>query len=69
MKLFSLTANKIRELKQERDKLKEQLDAYVRMTSKELWTKELDEFLDAYNVWLDKMENEDGNKGAKRKSK
>lgn len=70
MKLFSLTSNKIDDLIQERDKKKKEYDIYKNMTIKEIYTKELDEFITEYNKWLlvcIDEEDDDANNGRKNK--
>jgi DNA topoisomerase-2 len=61
MKLFSLSNNKMKELTQERDRKRNEYNIYMKMTIKELWTRELDEFMTAYDKWFDYIEDEETN--------
>jgi DNA topoisomerase-2 len=67
MKLFSLTKNKMKELAEERDKKRKEYELYAKTTIKELWTRELDEFLIEYDKWINSLNQCDGkNTKAKR---
>ena len=59
MKLFTLTKNKMNELINERDKKRDEYNLYTKLTVKELWSKELDEFLNHYNKWYTVMKELD----------
>jgi DNA topoisomerase-2 len=52
MSLFSLTYEKMNELKNEMDNKLKEIDIYKNTTCHELWNKELDEFLVTYKKWL-----------------
>lgn len=55
MKITSLTVEKIKELLKERDNLVNDLTILQNITIKELWNNELDEFVEAYNKWINKV--------------
>lgn len=52
MKLFSLSSDKLEELKIELDKKQKERDLYAALKPKDIWIKELDEFLAEYNKWI-----------------
>ena len=56
MPLWSLTYEKIEELKKEEADIHRILEDYKNLTIAELWTRELDEFTKAYNVWMKELE-------------
>ena len=51
MGLFSLTLEKIEELNGEYETKQKEYDDYVKITTKELWKRELKEFIEAYTKW------------------
>lgn len=70
MSLWSVTLEKIEELNKEFAERQKDLDDYNSITLEELWKRELDEFVEAYNKWLIEQEEADGNpkqKGKKTK--
>ncbi len=73
MRIFSLTKNRIDELDKELDKVTTELEDYKNITIKELWTREIEEFLELYKKYLREMEEEEKFTGkisdAKGKSK
>jgi DNA topoisomerase-2 len=56
--LWSLTFEKIEELKLELDTKKALLDAYLSKTVEQIWLGELDEFEKTYNKWLLELDEE-----------
>ena len=54
MQLFSLTKEKIEELKREEEKRRVEYDDYVNTSVKQIWLRELDEFLMEYNKFLER---------------
>ncbi len=56
MPLWSLTYEKIEELKKEEEDIQTILDEYREKTIEELWISELDEFLKAYNNYVKDLE-------------
>jgi DNA topoisomerase-2 len=74
MRLFSLTSEKIEELQNEYKKKQDEYNDYNATSEKELWKRDLQEFIIAYNKWLiEKAEREDDGEddgdGKKKKSK
>jgi DNA topoisomerase-2 len=56
MPLWSLTHEKIEELKKEEKDIQKVLDEYKNLTIEKLWINELDEFVIAYNKWTEELE-------------
>jgi DNA topoisomerase-2 len=52
MNLLTLTDEKVEELERAMEKCKMLYDTYMNTPIKELWIKELDEFLEEYKLWL-----------------
>ena len=69
MKLFSLTNQRVRELRDERDKKRREYEEYRKMTIKDLWSRELDQFLVEYEGWVTQMEQEDADVSGTGKKK
>ena len=67
--LISLTVEKIDDLTNELEKIKQELIDYKKVTIEELWTREIDEFLDCYEKYLKEMELRDYNTQKKLQSK
>ncbi len=71
--ILSLTTDRIKELESNREKCQMIYDDYVNMTIKEIWNRELDELLIAYDKWCieweDELEINGGNKKNKGKNK
>lgn len=57
--IFHLTEEKMKELEDDYQKKKEELELYRKITIKELWEAELNEFTKQYKVWLKKLEAEE----------
>ena len=56
MQLWSLTFEKIEELKKEEEDIQRILDNYKNLSIDELWCRELDEFVKAYNIWMKELD-------------
>lgn len=56
MYLFSLTSEKIKELNNEKDKKQQEYDEYNSITERELWKRELNEFIEMYKKWYDESQ-------------
>ena len=56
MPLWSLTFEKIEELKKEEADIQKILADYKNLTIAEIWTRELDEFSKAYGTWMKELE-------------
>ena len=56
MPLWSLTFEKIEELKKEEEEIQKILEEYKNLTVSELWIRELDELVKAYNTYLKELE-------------
>lgn len=73
MSIMSMTQDKINELKENMKECQDIYDKYFNTTVHELWMKELDEFMNAYDKWLDewadKIENADKEKEPKKSKK
>jgi DNA topoisomerase-2 len=70
MSLFSLTREKIDELNKEYDAKKQEHDEYNSTTPKDLWKKEIEEFIKFYNEWIiERGENELNVKKTKTKTR
>ena len=52
MPIWSLTADKVRKLKNDIDSLQQKTDKLKATTEQEMWLRELDEFEKAYRKWL-----------------
>jgi DNA topoisomerase-2 len=52
IKLFELTKEKIDELNKQRDKKKAEYDEYNSLGAKDLWKRELADFVESYKKWL-----------------
>ena len=52
MPLWSLTYEKIEELKAQLEQIEKVLDEYKKKTIEDIWLDELAEFEEAYKVWL-----------------
>ena len=57
MNLLTLTDEKVEELEKLMEKCKLLYEEYLNTPIKELWLKELDEFLEEYKKWLERWEN------------
>jgi len=70
MSLFSFTEEKIAKLNEEYKNKKKEYDNYCNLSVKEIWKKEIEEFIEAYNIWnVDRIKHENENKIGKSKSK
>jgi DNA topoisomerase II len=73
MHISSLTKEKIEELENQRDSKQEEFDDYSSIGEKELWRREINDFMTAYDKWMqekrDRMEDEDENGSVKKKKK
>ncbi|ATZ80450.1 DNA topoisomerase 2 [Bodo saltans virus] len=73
MQLFSLTSEKIEELENEYKKKQAEYDDYDATSIKELWKRDLQEFIISYNKWLlekaEREEDEDDENGGTAKKK
>jgi DNA topoisomerase-2 len=69
MRLWSLSQNQINELTIECEKKQKEFDIYVNKTIKQLWTNELDEFVEKYNEWLKEMNDDDVDESGDKKKK
>lgn len=67
MALFSLTEEKIEELQKEYEEKKAEYEYYESKTEKEIWLEELEEFIEAYDVWLETISSENSNRPKKAK--
>jgi DNA topoisomerase-2 len=67
MGLFSLTKEKMEDLEKEIELKQAELDNYMKLTIKELWLKELNDFEVEYQKYLKSFEEEDLNKKTKTK--
>jgi len=56
MPLWSLTYEKIEELKKEEEDIQKILEEYRKKTIEDIWNNELDEFLKAYNNYVNELE-------------
>jgi DNA topoisomerase-2 len=56
--LWSLTFEKIEELKKELEDTRRVLDEYKKLTVNDIWLSELDEFMEHYEKWLKEWEEE-----------
>jgi len=61
MNMFAVTKEKINELNIEYNKKQKEYDYYVNTSEKDMWKKEINEFLDCYKIWIKKREKEDKN--------
>ena len=59
MKIWSVTKTKKLELIKERDDIKKEHDLYAKLTIKEIWTNELNEFIEEYKAWQEKTNDEE----------
>jgi DNA topoisomerase-2 len=57
MPLWSLTYEKIEELKKEEEDIQRILQDYKNKTVESIWIEELDEFVKAYNVWMKELDD------------
>jgi DNA topoisomerase-2 len=75
MSIITLTEDKIRELKNKMNECQMIYDEYFNTPIKDIWNRELDEFLDAYDKWCINWKNEnsinhkDTKKSSKRKKR
>jgi DNA topoisomerase II len=78
MQLFSLTEEKINELKNEYNKKKEEYEDYNSTTPSELWRRELEELMEFYEKWTvereeeeqdDNLEDDENEKKPKKRAK
>ena len=75
MALWSLTAERVEHLRQERDVKQRELDELLGTTPKQLWERDLDAFLEEWEAFVDEMEKAErasastagGKKGGKKK--
>lgn len=56
MPLWSLTYEKIEELKKEEEDIQRILQDYKQKTVEDIWIEELDEFVKAYNIWMKELD-------------
>ena len=56
MPLWSLTYEKIEELKNEEEDIQRILQEYKNKSIEDIWIEELDEFVKAYNVWMKELD-------------
>ena len=56
--LWTLTYEKIEELKKELEDTRRVLEEYKKLTVNDIWISELDEFLESYEKWLKEWEEE-----------
>jgi DNA topoisomerase-2 len=69
MSIISMTVDKMEELEKKIEKCKAIYDEYITTDVKDIWLKELDEFSNAYDVWLEEWNtktNAGGNKGKEK---
>jgi DNA topoisomerase-2 len=59
MQLFSLTSEKIEELENEKNAKQKEYDDYASVTEKELWRRELEDFMTSYQKWLEEKAERD----------
>lgn len=59
MPLFSLTKEKIDKLNEEYNAKKKEFEDYKAITLQQLWKREIDEFLETYNKWLENLVNDE----------
>ena len=59
MSLFSLTFEKIEELKQKYEERRIELEIYMNTSIQDLWKNELNEFMNEYKKWLKSRVDED----------
>ena len=57
MPLWSLTYEKIEELKKEEEDIQRILQDYKSKSVESIWIEELDEFVKAYNVWMKELDD------------
>lgn len=69
--LWTLTFEKIEELKKELEDTRRVLEDYKKLTINDIWLSELDEFMDSYEKWLKEWEEEKERENSfdKKKSK
>ena len=69
--LWSLTFEKIEELKKDLEDTRRVLEEYKKLTVNDIWLSELDEFMDCYEKWLREWEDEKERENSfeKKKSK
>ena len=69
----SMTKNKIKELENEMNEMKNNLENYKKLTIKQIWTQELDELIKKYNEWdntqINTLENKLKEKNKSKKGK
>jgi DNA topoisomerase-2 len=65
MAMKSMTKERIQELEKTMEQCQALYDEYASLTPKDLWNKELDEFLVAYNDWIDRWNIENSTQGDK----
>ena len=58
LSLWTLTLEKIEELKRELKDIQKVLQDYLKKTVQQIWIEELDEFVEAYNKWIIEIEEE-----------
>ena len=58
LSLWTLTLEKIEELKRELKDIQKILQDYLKKTVQQIWIEELDEFVEAYNKWIIEIEEE-----------
>ena len=69
MAMFSLTKEKIDKLNEEYLAKKKELDDYKSITIRQLWKREIEEFIVAYDIWLNSRKDEDEKPNKKLKLK
>jgi len=57
MPLWSLTYEKIEELKKEEEDIQRILQDYKSKSVESIWIEELDEFVKAYNIWMKELDD------------
>jgi len=62
MQIFSLTKERIDKLNEEYKQKKEEYDEYMSITIQQLWTREVEEFIETYDKWISSINPSDGKK-------
>jgi DNA topoisomerase-2 len=69
MSIFSLTEDKINSIEEDYADKKRIYEEYKNITIKQLWKKELDEFADKYNIWLEEENAKSKDEEPKKRKK
>lgn len=69
MPIYSLTYEKVEELKKQENEKKSEYNKLEKLTPKDIWRSELDELLKAYNKWIDAKKDDEIVKTKKGKKK